>query len=360
MAIFLRGDIWWIEYRAKGVRIVKSTGLRKKDRAKAQAVMDAVRLSMGAKPVRSAMEKLLDAIYETGCSKQGVPLSCAWALYEDWFRGKNKNVAESTWRNRRTAVSRFCEFAAGRGVDDICDVSVEVARQYVKHLVYIGKSNKTVRNIALDLSCVWSAIGQLRPDVHNPWKAACPDKDGTEESGRAFSAEEEKLVLSAAREVGHGWYEASMIARYTGQRYGDVARLDWSRVDLDAGVVRFRPSKTARSGFSVAVPMHNVLREMLYGMWHGQDGFVLPIHGTAYQTRKRLEVTFADVLALAGLPGGVYTFHSWRHTFRTRLAEAGVSDAVAARFGWTNLTMSAHYDHATHIDEMRAAVDALV
>ena len=38
---------------------------------------------------------------------------------------------------------------------------------------------------------------------------------------------------------------------------------------------------------------------------------------------------FAEVLNAAKLDGKGYTFHSWRHTFRTRLSEAGVSDDLA-------------------------------
>ena len=37
MAIFLRGNVWWMEWRAKGERVVRSTGFRVADRAKAQA-----------------------------------------------------------------------------------------------------------------------------------------------------------------------------------------------------------------------------------------------------------------------------------------------------------------------------------
>lgn len=361
MAVFLRGNVWWFEYRTRKVRVVKSTGFRKGEKAKAQAAFDAFRLGMGAKPVRSAMEKMLDAIYSTGeAIVHGIPLSSVWALYDDWFKGKAKSVAHSTWTNRSTAVSRFVEWAVGRGLTDLGDVTVEVARQYVKALVAGGSSNKTVRNKALDLSCVWAAVGQLRPDVHNPWRAACPDKDGSADVGAAFSVEQEVKVLAAAREVGLGWYEASMISRWTGQRYGDVATLEWSQVDFKAGVVRFRPSKTKRVEFAVAVPMHDRLRAVLEELHRtAQDGFVLPGHGVAYSTRRRLPVPFSAVLAKAGLDAGDFTFHSWRHTFRTRLGEAGVPDAVAARFGWTNLAMAAHYDHAGHEAEMRDAVSRL-
>ena len=54
----------------------------------------------------------------------------------------------------------------------------------------------------------------------------------------------------------------------------------------------------------------------------------------------------------------LYTLHSRRHTFRTRLSEAGVSDDLAKWLGgWTEDTTAARYDHAERIAELRAAVE---
>jgi integrase len=67
---------------------------------------------------------------------------------------------------------------------------------------------------------------------------------------------------------------------------------------------------------------------------------------------------FRDVLDTAKVTGGGYSFHSWRHTFRTRLSEAGVSDDLAKRLGgWTEDATAARYDHAERVEELRAAVE---
>lgn len=79
-----------------------------------------------------------------------------------------------------------------------------------------------------------------------------------------------------------------------------------------------------------------------------------------YIHNEMVSPSFADVLAKAGVTDGYYDFHSFRHTFRSRLGDAQVSDATANRFGgWTSPRMGAHYDHARHIDEMRAALSAV-
>ena len=67
---------------------------------------------------------------------------------------------------------------------------------------------------------------------------------------------------------------------------------------------------------------------------------------------------FAKILKAAKIEDDGYTFHMWRHTFRTRLSEAGVSDDLAKRLGgWTEDATAARYDHAERVEDLRAAVE---
>lgn len=344
-----------MEYRTRKVRVVKSTGFGKADKAKAQAAYQAFRIGIGVKPQRSAMEKMLDAIYNTDGTKQhGIPLASLWAIYEDWFVGKAKKVAHSTWTNSRNEIDRLVAWAAGRNVFDIGDVTVGIAREYVKRIGE-GRANKTIRNIVMMISGVWDAVSQIHQGIHNPWKAACPDKDGSATRRPDFTPEEAERVLSAAVKCGHDWHLASMIALYTGLRYGDIAMLDWSDVDLKSRTITITPHKTKdSSGAEVTIPLADPLYALLKG---GGEGFVLPEHGTRYAARSRLPVTFSDVLSAAGIKGTDHTFHSWRHTANSRMADAGVPSEVRQMIcGWTSAAMASHYDHAKHLTELKAAV----
>lgn len=54
----------------------------------------------------------------------------------------------------------------------------------------------------------------------------------------------------------------------------------------------------------------------------------------------------AAILRAAGVSGGHTTFHSWRHTFRTRLSEAGAPQEIAmALGGWTQAATAGLYSH---------------
>lgn len=197
MALFLRGNVWWMEYRTSRIHLVKSTRLKRGDREKAQAVYAAWRLGLGAKPPRPIVEQLIDSIYaEKREGHASLPLVSVWEVYEDWRTGKGRVVSKLTLQKRRSAVSSFVAWAAARRIDEIRLVSVAVARQYVATLA--GKANKTVRNIVGDLVTVWEAVSQMSGGgLPNPWRAACPDDDGSSKRLEAFSPDEEARVLAA-------------------------------------------------------------------------------------------------------------------------------------------------------------------
>jgi integrase len=366
MALFRRGNVWWFEYRTRKVRVVKSTGfsvLERENRKKAQAVYDAVRLAHQTHVPRMAMENILSAVYqESGVARVQIPLDGIQGVYDEWMKGKGRVVSEKMDVNRRHLLERFVRWCGEKKIVDAVDVTVGVAREYVRELKAQGKSNKTVRTYCQYLGGIWRVCQQMGAKLDNPWVAACPDSDGTSVRRGAFTEEEEKRVLAEARKVGHGWYLASVIARWTGLRYGDVARLEWGAIDWEARVIRVVPSKTRKHGVEVCIPIAPALWEALEGEKAARggevEGFILPEHGVDYP--NKVSVRFSRVLEAAGLDAKVYTFHSWRHTFRTRLAEAGVSGEIAKRLGgWTNLEMAAHYDHASHLGEMREAIRAM-
>jgi site-specific recombinase XerD len=362
VAIFLRGDVWWMEWRTRKERVVRSTGFRKEDRAKAQAVLDAYRLARSQKPKRSVVEGLLDTIY-SAASVQAVDLllSSLWTSYLDWMLGKGRKVAHKTLVERRGLVDRFVTWAVKRGVLAVRDVDVGLAREYVASLRGQGLANKTLRNSATALGSVWEAVGQLVGGMANPWKAACPDKDGSSVRRGAFTSSEEAKVLAEAKKLGHDWHLASLISRWTGLRYGDVARLDWSQVDLKRRCIDVTPSKTAKHEVRVLVPIGDVLLAALRkrAKERGTEGFVLPEHAIQYPHPFLPYMAFSRALEAAGLDIQRFTFHSWRHTFRTRLAEAGVADDLAMRLGgWTNSAMASHYDHAERLGELLQAVNS--
>ena len=358
MALFLRGNVWWYEIRTAKIRIVKSTGFKKPDKKKAEAAYAACKLGITTQVKRSVMESMLEAIYSERKLKTEFPIGSIWQVYTDWMKGKAKVITPKTLAFRHSSLTLFEEYAQKKTkISDIGDVSVAVARQFVDQ-VFAGKANKTIRNRVKELSSIWDACAQVHPGIHNPWKAVCPDNDGSSRRRDDFSAKERESVFAACREAGHDWYGVSVVACYTGLRYGDVATLEWSSIDLEEGTIRVTPSKTKKHNVRVVLPIAPPVREVLAEM-QATEGFVFPEHALKYKAQDKMHPAFSEILRSAKI-GGYHDFHSWRHTFRSMLAAAGVSDETARRMGgWTNLTMAAHYDHDSHLGEMRDAVNAI-
>lgn len=348
---------WWYSVsRGRGKpRLRGSTG--KTDRAEAEAVEHVVRLAFAGKTSADKLHALIDAL--SGKVHEGLSLAGVWQAYEGWLKSTGKRMADITLRQRKRACERLADWAKENWPAVACagEVDRACAAGFATFLSEKKTSGKTRRNLIGDLGTVWEGLRRVRDDVkENPWPLVLPENDS--ERLEAFTRAEEKKVLEAADKRGYGWGLACRIARYTGLRYGDVARLRWADVDLDAGVIRIKPSKTARHGVDVVMPVCDELAKALRGV--KQDGeFVLPEHAEYYPNPwQGPQGKFSEVLATAGFKDDRYTFHSWRHTFRTRLAEAGVTDEIAKRLGgWTEDATARRYDHDGRLKELREAVE---
>jgi integrase len=266
-----------------------------------------------------------------------------------------------TLRQRRRAFERFVAWVAEHwpSVRYAGEVDRACAAGFAAWLAKQGGGGKVRRNLIADLGTVWEGLRHVRDDVtFNPWPLVLPADDS--ERGKAFTLAQELAVIKAADEAGHGWGLACRLARYGGLRYGDVARLQWASVDLVEGVIRLSPAKTSRHGVGVVIPLCAALAAALAAAAAsaGQEPLVLPEHAAVYPAPVRgAPGAFACVLSAAGVSPEDYNFHSWRHTFRTRLSEAGVSDEIAKRLGgWTVDATAMRYDHDGRIEELRDAV----
>ena len=361
MSIYKRkkSRFWWYAIsRGRSMpALCGSTG--KVDRNDALAVEAVMRQAYAGQTPRDRLVATIDALM--GGQRVGLPLTGVWDAYHGWLDRSGKGLADSTVMQRRRVLARFVKWAGvswpaaavAGAVDRSC------ANGYAEYLAKRGVSSKTRRNDIADLGTVWEGLRRVRDDVTvNPWPLVLPAAES--ERIAAFTAAEEEAVMKAADAAGHGWGLASRISRFTGLRYGDVARLCWAQVDFERNAIRLRPGKTARHGIGVVLPLCSELREALSAARGGATGDdVLPEHAVCYpRPEKGVPGAFSKVLKAAAVDGR-HTFHSWRHTFRTRLAEAGVSDELAKRLGgWTVDKTALRYDHDGRLAELAAAVEA--
>jgi integrase len=110
------------------------------------------------------------------------------------------------------------------------------------------------------------------------------------------------------------------VAIYAGPRRGELLKLRWSNVDFGLNLINFTETKTNRDR---AVPMKPIVREALLELsqhnGNAQYVFTNPDTAMRYADVKK---SFSATCREAGITN--FTFHDLRHTFGTRLADAGV------------------------------------
>jgi len=354
------GKYWWMMFRdpkRPGKFIRRSTGTESmKD---ARSIEKTMHLAIKNQISEKQVKAILDSIFNTGRETAGLPLCELWHLYERFTTRRDRRPGSRLLLQRKKNLEDFIEWTKkGYPVSSADEVTFDCAMSYADHLKRNTKlKDKSRKDYIGNLSTIWNAAIAFHV-MRNPWKDVRPVvRDGVRHA--AFSREQEAAVLAAAKasEVPH-WYEACLIARWTGLRKHDIAFLAWDKVDFEKGVIRVKPIKTQGYDIDVEVPMVAVLRDALKGLSANGRKYVLPEFAKAYPGDPD-DCTFSSILKAAGVTDPTITFHSWRHTFRTRLAEAGVSSDLAKRLGgWTQDATVQRYDHADKTDEIRRALES--
>jgi integrase len=359
MRIYKRGNIYWLAFERD--KKLYQYSLKTKNLAEAKKALRNLQAASAAKTFDIAVKILRDLYGLEDTDK--TPLEDLWSIYTQTAKalGKDKIAAE-TMRDRRCTVENFINWVKKTipNINNVQQVTARIASQYASVLAASGRAAKTRKNILANLNTVWTIAAKSIDDITSPWSNLAPAQVDSVRR-LAFTLEEEKRILEIAKnDDKKTWYYISILARYTGLRYGDCATITWAEIDLDNNIISVTPNKTAKHGIKVVLPIVDPLKNALLEIvkTDNPNAYVFPAHAFAYDKGGYLKNDkFSAILKEAGLDTKQYTFHSWRHTLRTRLAEAGVSTETAMRIcGHTTEAMSRHYDHDSHIAELREAL----
>jgi integrase len=152
-------------------------------------------------------------------------------------------------------------------------------------------------------------------------------------------------------------YPLVALALGTGMRRGELLNLSWRHVDFLRGVIHVVNTKTARDRI---IPMSHSVREVLIEQRQTQEGDL--VFASRRIAKRRMDEGLVDVkkgFVAACIDAGIadFHFHDLRHTFATRLGDAGCNVTTIARLlGHSNIQMSMRYTHASD-DTLRNAVE---
>lgn len=366
MALYLRGNVWWVSMWRGGAHIQASTGFRREDKKSARKVELTMKSAeVGRSEIdREIVDKLLHRLYDDRITR--TPLEAVWPEYLQVLKVRGGMLVAKSLADKESCFEKFVEWAKKEGVGFLDKIDGNIAQCYALHLERTPNakgqipSAKRRKNILDHISNVWSYIMPNHRIAQNPWVKVKPLNIPTNKHP-PFSVEQEERIFAVAPTVHRQWFVACKIGRHTGLRFGDICRLTWGQVDFEAMTIYSKPHKTERSsGAEVLNPMPKDLQAVMI-QWANENPNRTPYDRVLPFLKEKGpkgDERFSTVLKKAGITDPRYTFHSWRHTTATRLGEAGVSIEIRKNvLGHTTDAMAEHYDQSTKLEERRAALE---
>lgn len=244
-----------------------------------------------------AVEDLAQRIIEakTGTRLDFVKIK---AVPEAWAAIPRKRPPSPQYtQTSKATLRRFAAFMRDRFpmVEDLAGVRADQVRAFMESEERRGISPRTW-NVSLQL--LKTVFSKLEPnaDAYRAFLKKTAMKDEDPVHRQPFKDDESEAIIEAARtdEVLRG---PIVTALCTAMRRGDCCLLKWSSVDMEAGFIEVRTSKT---GETAEIPILPALREVL-GDAEKKGAYAFPKAAALYQEDKNeLDKRLRRVLALAG------------------------------------------------------------
>ena len=280
--------------------------------------------------------------------------------FKSWMAGKETNRSAGTARRYAPVVDGFLASLGTRATKPLAALAPGDVERYVTELGQRGLSGRTV---GLHVAAIRTALNSARRQGVIPTNVAeAVERPAVlERTKGTFTDPEVAMLVSAAEGE---WRTLVLVGNFSGLRLGDCAKLEWRGVDLTAGTITTTMQKT---GKPITIPMHPSLLahfETLAGT-DAPEPFVMPTLAHKHHGgRMGLSRSFLELMRKAGVAaedakGNQRSFHSFRHGFTSRLANAGIAPEL--RMKLTGHQSAAIHQGYTHLEmeTLRGAVGKL-
>ena len=359
---------------ADGRRLNRST--KQTDRRKAQTVADtwekAARKARLSELTQAASVKILGELMEA-TTGEALHVETIAGFLRGWITGREElGRADATAKRYRSVLDSFLSHLGTlRGGASIASLSAGEIEAWRNAELQVGKGATTADFGVKVLRAALNGARRKGLALSNPAEAV-EAAGGTAETREPFTADELAALLRVADDE---WRGMILLGAWGGLRLADAAGLTWGNVELAAGVLEFQPNKTrGKSGEPLRVAMHPELAAHLAKLPRGVGKAALfpSLHGRKPGSHGGLSNEFSRIMTRAGVTmrrgrekkgaGRQFNskgFHSLRHTFVSRLADANVSaDVRRAIAGHSSDAMHRKYVHL-NIDTQRTALAKL-
>ncbi len=333
------------------------------------------------KRIRESTESTRKTIAIEAEKKRRLELERGYNQVEDKRQDRIRTVGELTkefldaYKLRHPKSSTFAEYALGHvkrlaGKLMVVDVTDAAVKDFQSARLKEKAAPKSINEETGFLLRILGEQGDfLRAKLRR--QSALKLKRNERSVAKAFSPEEKAALLAEAQNRrSPSIYPALMLALHAGMRDAEIRGLQWSRVDLEKGIVTVGDAKTA-AGQGRRIPLNSDVLEALveHSRWFldkfgvTEPGwYVFPFGKPLPTDPTRPATSFKTVWAKVKKNVGVEgRWHDGRHTFITDLAESGEAsdETIQELAGHVSKQMLKHYSHI-RMEARRRAVASIV
>lgn len=333
MGLYRRGKTYWFTITHNGKRMQASTGTANKklaERIHAKALSDVYE---GKWFQNEARRRTFEELKERYMAEYAIP-----------------NKAPGTVEKDRYSFKRLSEVFSGCS---LAEITPQRIADYKRHRREAGASTSTLaRELEVLRASLNLALREWEWIETSPfWKVKIDQPKGHRE--RWITREEEEALLDASPV----WLRDIIIfALNTGMRQGEILSLRWPQADLKRGTVTLLVTKNRTKR---TIPLNQAALGVLgaYSKVRHISGYVFTSSTGTKIDRSNLRREYVLARKKAGLED--VTFHDLRHTFATRISQAGVELLVISKLlGHKDLRMTLRYAHH-NTESLRHGVDIL-
>lgn len=245
-----------------------------------------------------------------------------------------KDVGESTMVKYSGEVAQFSDFLGARRLHDLRSITTDDLETFHKGLMTEGRTKGTARNTCKTVKAVFQLAKDTGFVELNP-AATLKLKNNTDAPKRLPYTREDMATVFAYLEANNlkEWRTSCLFGLYYGMRIGDATSRQGEEIRVENGikVIRFVPEKKKRSGQEIALPLVGELLDLTTKgpITPNLEKYGNPTRAYLLITKKAgIEVRYRKKTGKKGKAIGDKSFHSWRHTANSLLADAGVDKKV--------------------------------
>jgi integrase len=332
MGLVKRGDVWWMYFTYQGQQVRKSTGTV--DRRLADAILSKVKVQ----------------IVEGQYFEKAVAQSHTFTELMDRYEQEHV-LRKLRHRGVKGYMNNLRAFFGDR---TLADITPKLIVAYKNKRYEDGKAPATINRELANLKKAFNlALREWEWCHQNPVTRVSMEKENNKRD-RWLSEDEESRLLTACAPWLH---DLVTFALHTGMRMGEILELTWRGVDFTRRTVTVLRSKNGeRRTIPVNETVLRVLKEKTKVRSLASD---LVFCSKAFTPMESGHLRRSFRLALSKAKIEEFHFHDLRHTFATRLVQAGIDlYKVQQLLGHKSPIMTQRYAHH-YPESLRDGVEIL-